>query len=222
MPLLGAFTTYNVASSLPPLGGSLFPVAESSSQLALIVAGLLIAKVLVEEAAARWFPERFATVVGEVEEPGTNQQVLSAMLKLAVFLFISAAFVGTSWQLWVGGIVWFIPVVLGFISSRVPNSSRLWQILPQSMPLLAFNLFVFLIVAAAVGAAFGDTPDFALTSFVLLLIPGVILGILFMFGREPKEGDVRWYLRPSMTTVYRVGGVLVLVASTWLAVDSIF
>lgn len=222
VPLLGAFTTYNVANSMPPLGGSLFPVAESSGLLALIVAGLLIIKVLLEEAAARWFPERFATVVGDVDVPGTTQRVLSAMLKLAVFLFISAAFVGTSWQLWVGGAIWFIPVVLAFVSSRVPNSSRLWQILPQSLPLLAFNLFVFLIVAAAAGAALGDTPDFALTSFVLMLIPGVILGLLFMVGREPADGDVRWYLRPSMTTVYRVGGVLVLIAAIWLAANSIF
>ncbi|MBM3670127.1 MAG: hypothetical protein FJW97_08975 [Actinobacteria bacterium] len=222
VPLLGAFTTYNVANSMPSLGGSLFPVAESSGLLAIIVAGLLIVKVLLEEAAARWFPERFATVVGDLEEPGTAQCALSAMLKLAVFLFVSAAFIGTSWQLWVGGAVWFIPVILAIVSSRVPNNSRLWQILPQSLPLLSFNLFVFLIIASIAGAILGDTPDFALTSFVILLIPGVILGILTMFGRAPLDGDVRWYLRPSMTTVYRVGGILVLTAAVWLAADSIF
>jgi hypothetical protein len=222
VPLLGAYTTYNVASSLPPLGGSLFPVAESSGQLALIVAIMLIIKVLIEEAATRWFPERFATVVGSLDEPGPIQQALSALLKLAVFMFISAAFIGTSWQLWVGALVWFLPTVLAFLSWKLPNSSRLWQSIPSAMPLLAFNLFIFLIVAAAAGAALGDTPDFALTSFVIMLIPGLILGFLCMFGREPAEGDVRWYLRPSMATVYRVGGVVVLIAAVWLASDSIF
>ncbi len=222
VPLLGAFTTYNVASSLPPLGGSLFPVAESSGQLALIVAIMLVIKVLIEEAAARWFPERFATVVGDLDDPGTTQQALSAMLKLAVFLFISAAFIGTSWQLWVGALVWFLPTVLAFLSWKLPNSSRLWQSIPDAMPLLAFNLFVFLILTAAAGMALGDTPDFALTSFVIMLIPGLILGFLCMFGRAPAEGDVRWYLRPSMATVYRVGGVVVLIAAVWLASDSIF
>ncbi len=222
VPLLGAYTTYNVASSLPPLGGSLFPVGESSVQLAWIVAGLLVVKVCVEEAAARWFPERLATVVGVLDDPGTTQQVLSAMLKLSVFLFISAAFIGTSWHLWVGALVWFLPTVLAFLSWKLPNSSRLWQAIPRAMPLLAFSLFVFLILASITESALGDTPDFALTSFVIVLIPGLLMAILAMFGREPVEGDVRWYLRPSMTTVYRVGGVLILVATIWLAVDSIF
>lgn len=222
VPLLGGFTTYNVANAMPPLGGSLFPVADNSRSLALLVAILLVIKVLLEEAAARWFPERLATVVGDVDAPGTVQRALSAALKLGVFLFISAAFIGTSWQLWVGSLVWFIPIVLAFLSSRLPNNARLWQVIPQSLPLLAFNLFVFLIIAAAAGAALGDTPDFALTSFVIMLIPGLILGFLCMFAREPAEGDVRWYMRPSMTTVYRVGGVAVLVAATWLAADSIF
>lgn len=222
VPILGAYTTYNIANAMPPLGGSLFPVADSSALLAWIVAGMLVVKILAEEAAARWFPERFATVVGVADSPGTMQQVLSAILKLAVFLFISAAFIGTTWHLWVGGLIWFLPLILVFFTSRLPNVPRLWQVLPESMPYLGFGLLVYLILAALLGSSLGDSPDFALLSFVVMLVPGLVLGVLWMFGREPVEGDVRWYLRPSMTMVYRVGGVLVLIASTWFAIDSIF
>jgi hypothetical protein len=41
-------------------------------------------------------------------------------------------------------------------------------------------------------------------------------------GREPRSDDVRWYMRPSMTGVYRVGGIVVLVITCWLAYRSIF
>ena len=58
-------------------------------------------------------------------------------------------------------------------------------------------------------------------SFVILLIPDLIVGVMQMFGREPREGDVRWYLRPSMVTVYRVGGVVVLVITSVLALRTI-
>lgn len=222
VPLLGAYTTYAIATALPPLGGALFPVADHAAGLALLVAGVLIAKVLLEEAAARWFPERLATVTQEADWPGIAQQILSALIRLAIFLFVSAAFIGMPWQLWVGGLIWFVPLVLAPFAARLPNAPRLWQLLPQSVPYLSLSLLLYLILAGILGNAFGDSTTFALMSFFILLIPDLILGVLWLFGREPVEGDVRWYLRPSMVVLYRVGGVVVLGLAIGLAAKSLF
>ena len=222
VPLLGAYTTYAIATALPPLGGARFPVAEAAAALACIVAGLLIVKVMLEETAARWFPERLATVTQEAESPGSVQQVLSAILRLAIFLFVSAAFIGMPWQLWAGGLIWFLPLILAPFASRLPNAPRLWQVLPQSLPYLGLSLFIYLILAASLGNAFGDSTTFALMSFFILLIPDLILGCLWLFAREPAEGDVRWYLRPSMVGLYRVGGLVVLGVTIALAMRTMF
>jgi hypothetical protein len=48
------------------------------------------------------------------------------------------------------------------------------------------------------------------TIFILASLPGLTLGLFKLFGRQPKEGDVRWYRRPSQTAVYRAGGVALL------------
>jgi hypothetical protein len=56
-------------------------------------------------------------------------------------------------------------------------------------------------------------------SFVILAVPGFVLDGLGSFGREPADGDVRWYCRPSMVALYRVGGVAVLLATVWLALN---
>lgn len=218
MPLLGAYTTFNIASALPPLGGALFPIADNAALLAWIVAGTLVLKVLLEEVASRWFPERMATVTPvELPWPGTAQMVVSALLRVAVFLFISAAFVGTPWQLWVAGALYLLPVILVPFSYSWPNSSRLWQVLPQSMPYLAVALLVYLVLSGVLLGAFGDSVEFALMAFFILMIPDFILGIAALFGREPVEGDVRWYLRPTMVGVYRIGGIAVLAIATYLA-----
>lgn len=222
VPLLGAYTTYAVATALPPLGGSLFPVAEHAAQLGWLVAGVLVIKIVIEEVAARWFPERLATVTCEAEWPGTAQQLISALMRLAIFLFVSAAFIGMPWQLWVGGLIWFLPLALAPFAVRLPNAPRLWQVLPQSMPYLGLSLLVYLVLAVALGSAFGDGATFAVMSFFILMVPDFILGILWLFGREPKDGDVRWYLRPSMVGLYRVGGVIVLGLTVMLAMRSIF
>jgi uncharacterized membrane protein len=95
-------------------------------------------------------------------------------------------------------------------------------VLPGGLPALGFGLLVYLILVLVLTSIFGDTDEFAVMSFFILLIPGFILGILGLFGREPQSDDVRWYLRPSMTGLYRVGGVVVLVITSWLAYRSIF
>ena len=58
-------------------------------------------------------------------------------------------------------------------------------------------------------------------SFVVLLVPYTVLGLLALVAREPLEDDVRWYMRPNMTGVYRGGGVVVLIITCWLAYLSV-
>jgi hypothetical protein len=55
-----------------------------------------------------------------------------------------------------------------------------------------------------------DPSSASRTIFVLSPIPGFIIGLLKFFGRQPKSGDVRWYMRSNMTALYRTGGVILL------------
>ncbi|MSY17266.1 MAG: hypothetical protein F2675_05085 [Actinobacteria bacterium] len=52
-----------------------------------------------------------------------------------------------------------------------------------------------------------------------MAVPGFLLALLGLVAREPKEGDTRWYTRPTMTMVYRVGGVVMLIFACVLAVQ---
>ncbi|MEI6537844.1 MAG: hypothetical protein WCN98_21050, partial [Verrucomicrobiaceae bacterium] len=82
---------------------------------------------------------------------------------------------------------------------------------------LGLLLIVSGVIASALASAMGETASFAQTAFVLLALPGFILELFGAVGREPAVGDTRWYCRPSMTLVYRLGGILVLIATIWLA-----
>ena len=63
----------------------------------------------------------------------------------------------------------------------------------------------------------GETPDLAKIAFAVLPIPSATFQILAMFGREPNEGDVRWYLRDNFKWLYWIGGPLMLVYTMHLA-----
>ena len=218
VPLIGAWTTIAIISALPDLGGLDFPIAEQARLFGLVALLALIAKVLIEEAAARWVPARMSALsTTNAAEPGTTQQVISALVRTGVFLFIAAAFVGNVWQLWVAAALFLLPGLLAVIAHVFPNSPRLWQILPEGIPLFAVMLVIGLIVTSAVKSVQGDSPEFAQMSFLWMAVPGFLLALLGLTAREPREGDVRWYMRPAMTAVYRVGGIAVLVIAVALA-----
>jgi len=217
VPLLGAWVTYNIVGALPGLGGTAFPIADSASLLAYVVLGGLVAKILVEESAARWFPERMdALTPDEPDEAPNSQRIISALLRMGTFAFISAAFVGNVWQLWVASLLFLVPALTEVVAERFPNSPKLWQALPEGVPLIAFMLIISWAVSAALVTALGESPDYAQTMFLILAVPGFVLALLGVVGRDPREGDTRWYQRPSMTPFYRIGGIVVLIATTYL------
>jgi hypothetical protein len=210
----------NIALALPSLGGAAFPVAERAGVVGLAILLALIAKVLLEEAAARWFPERMSAVVPRrTATPGSSQRIISAFLRTAAFLFISAAFVGNVWQLWVAGALFLIPPLLSPLANRLPNNSRLWQILPDGVPKVGVLLLVSWAISAVALTRLGDSTAYAQLAFVVLAIPGFILSILGLVARGPSGQDVRWYRRPSLTWFYRIGGIAVLLATAWLALN---
>jgi hypothetical protein len=218
VPLLGAWVTYNIVGALPGLGAAAFPIADSAALLAGVVLVGLVAKILIEDAAARWFPERMNAIIpSEAPEAARTQRVISALLRAGLFVFISAAFVGNVWQLWVAALLFLTPALLELIAERLPNSARLWQALPSGVPLVAAMLIISWAVSAILVSLLGDSPEYAQTTFLLLAIPGFLLGIMSLVGREPRDGDTHWYQRPSMTVFYRLGGVAMLVLATWLA-----
>ena len=221
VPLLGAWVTFNIAGALPGLGGSAFPIADEAGLLAVVVLVGLVLKILVEDAAARWFPERLESITPrERDEAPSGQRIVSALLRAGTFAFISAAFVGNVWQLWVASLLFLIPALCEIIADKFPNSARLWQVLPEGVPLVGVMLIVGWVASALLVGALGESPEYAQTMFVILAVPGFLLALLGLIGREPDEGDTRWYQRTRMTSLYRIGGVLVLLATSYLALNA--
>ena len=221
VPLIGAWTTIAIVQALPTLGALDFPIAEQARLLGLVALISLLLKVLLEEAAARKVPGRMrALSPTNLPDPSTTQQVISAFVRAGAFLFIAAAFVGNVWQLWVAALLFLLPGLLALLAHRFKNSPALWQVIPDGVPLFVIMLAFGLLVSVILSNAFGDVPEFAQMQFLLMAVPGFLLALFGLVAREPKAGDTRWYTRPTMTMVYRVGGVLMLIAACVLGVQA--
>jgi hypothetical protein len=216
---LAGWTMSSMVSTLPALAGMTMPAANHVTDFSLAVAAAMFVRIIAEEFASRVFTNRL-NAINPTSVPATSQLQKSTalLIRLGLFIFVSAALMGNTWQTWVGSILFILPTFLGWYSDKLPNFPRLWKLLPAGVPGLALSLVIASTTTALVGAWLGATPDLAQWSFVLLPIPLLILSILGLFGRHGENPDdprpiktERWKL------VYRIGGVVMLIITLRLA-----
>jgi len=190
-------------------------VALHSSIIAVIVAAGMVLRVLGEEIAAQFFPLRLSRIhVAKFPSATGIQQHVSLALRIFFFGFLAASFVEMNWYLYVGVAFVAIPWIVSLYKNHYPNSTKLFQILPAGLPGLLFVLINVAIAEAILTHFVVDHEEQGKLSFVAIPFLTGVFSILGTFGRAPKEGDVRWYMRDSNRWIYRLGGVIVLLV--WL------
>jgi hypothetical protein len=204
---LAGWSAMAMVSVLPALAGLTLPIADSAKAIGLAVAIATVLRIVLEEVSARLFPERLNKLhPTDVDDSSLAQKMIALALRAGVFFFVAAAFIGVEWYLVVGTLLFIIPSYLGLFADKVPNNPKLYQLIPAGIPGLIFSLALGAAMVALISVFFGDDPLLAKLSFVLVPIPVFIVAVLSLIGREPREGDVRWYERESMKLLYRVGG----------------
>jgi hypothetical protein len=218
LPFFGGWTTAAMIGTLPALAGLTLSVSNHVTEFAVAVAIATVARVLLEEAVARVFPARLDMLhPTEVPSTYTGHRYVALLLRIAIFIFVTAALMGNGWQVWVGSLLFALPNALGWISDRWPNFPWIWRILPQGIPGLALVLIVAQLSSMVINSWFGDSAELALWTFVLLPIPMLALSVLGMLGREGEEGEIRFMKRENLVWAYRLGGVVMLIVTLYLA-----
>jgi len=221
LSVLTFFISWSVSAmvaTLPALAGRTLVVANHVAEFSLFLAIAIGVRILLEELAARGFSRRLDTI-NPTEVPDTSQlqKVISTGLRLFIFIFVTAAFMGNVWQVWVGSIIFILPNILSWFSDRFPNSPLLWKILPQGVPALALTLIVSSFSAGVISGWLEGNPEYPQYLFMLLPIPVFLIGLLGMFGRQGKDGEERPIMAPKLRWVYRIGGIGMLALTMNLA-----
>ena len=209
--LIGAWAVQSLVLALPGLAGLHLPINEHANSAALCVLAALVCRLGLETIAAHAYPGRLDVAEPtELPEPGSLQRILASAVRTTIFVFFAYVIVGSSWQLWVGSALFLIPQVVGAFEERLPNSPRLFRALPKGLVEVVLMLFVVTAFAALLFATMDeDSGDFLANSFVLLSLPGFMLSLLGLFGRDGDERPMDWGKR--------IAGVGVLLAGILLS-----
>jgi hypothetical protein len=220
--LIGAWAVQKIVLALPGLSGYKLPIGSEANVVALWILVVVIVRMLGEQLATHLYPQRLVTVQPRgLREPGNIQRLGAAMLRTAIFLFIAVVVVGSTWQLWVAGVLFLVPQALEVFEEHFPKSRSLGRALPEGLIEVIFMLFLL----TGLGALLLSTHSKSLIadSFVLLSIPGAVLALLHYFAGEGEEGGEEEAENANETGwTRRIAGAAILTAAVLQVLGLLF
>jgi len=214
-PLLVGFSVKGILLALNGFTHHHNLITDHAGRIAIIAGVSIFLRYVVEELAVQATPARLEylspPIMPEVE---VRYKVVALLVKVLLYLFFMYGFLGWTWQLGLSIVFLIFPATFRLLFRRLPNSPRLFQILPAGIPGIIFMNLVGLLALAWVDSLPIFSADKTQTIFVLAAVPGFIISMVRLFARAPKEGDTRWYMREKNARLYKVSGpIFVAVAA---------
>ena len=189
-----------------------------SNKVAIIMALSFTGRVLIEEVTARSFPKRLNQANPTTVPDQYSRMKWASILNRAVFtLFLSVAFIGNCWQLWVGVALFTVPSVIDQFQKYFPIIPGTSRYLPRETPTLTIVEICIVGTLGILLATMGAGPGMIRTGFMLFAIPPILIAIGNALGRESVDGKETWYLDPEYAHWYRFGGVILLATLVYLS-----
>jgi hypothetical protein len=221
-PLGTTWAIYNMVKGLNGFAHLNLPLANHALTCAVAGGAAIFIRYLIEEYVLRRNEHYLAFLSPKrVNEQSSLGKWLAFYFKSALFLFLAISFLGPTWHLWVALGLYILPMGIKVIQKNLPNSPLLFQLVPVGIPFVIFMWSVNRLYSQWVT---GYTQDLATQSrliFLFMAVPGILITTLKAFGRSPKEGDRRWYLRDTNKVLYRTTGPLLLLLAVGLTVGVI-
>jgi hypothetical protein len=210
--LLTGWAVKGVIGGLNGLAHLTLPLSEYADLCGAVAGGVILIRYLLEEIASYQHEGYLAYVSPKtLHEQSSFFRLISWFLRGFLFLFLSVSFFGLSWQLWVALGLFVAPLLIGVIKSNFPNFPILYQLIPVGIPSIILMSLLGKFYSGWVDALEISAEDKARTIFLIMSIPGFIFMILKAFGRKPRKGDVRWYMRPQFNYFYKLTGPIFLI-----------
>jgi hypothetical protein len=202
--LFGAWAAGAMFSALPALTGFKTIDADRIDAIRLIALVALAVRYGIENIARVVVPTRLTSIENQnLPEVSDMQKTLSAIVRTAVFIFVAWVFIGNNWALWLGGAMYLVPKLVGLKEERFPDFKPLHRFLPRGIFKTVVMLFVAKWWGSLVAENVPNADEMVQYGFVLLGIPGLLLGVLGWFGRSSKP----W----SSTIASKLLGIVLLI-----------
>lgn len=184
MPVFVAFATGSMLKALNGLSGLELVTPAQVSTMRWLVAISIIVRLALEDLAAHHYPRRMAEVQPKkLVSPNRRVTSVSIALRSFIFLMVAEPFFGLNARTVAAAVLLAVPLILKMWEDDLPNSPTINKWLPRGL----FRFLCTLVLGAYLTSSLigRDGGDSAVrSSFIWMLLPGVVLGIVELFGRS--------------------------------------
>lgn len=178
-----------------------------ATYFSIISGAAVVLRYIIEDFTERIAPARLNYLLPTSNpEQEFSYYVGAITIKIAMFVLFLIGFFDISWQLIVGVAILAAMELLKFFKDSFPNSPFLYQVLPSGIPQIVFMAFVGAITTSWAESLPLLAEDRARTIFLIVSIPSLLIFLLKLFGRNPRDGDVKWYCRSKLRFIYYIFG----------------
>jgi hypothetical protein len=209
--LFGALAAGSMFSSLPGLTGFRPEFAGNVAHIQIVAMIVLAARFILENATVKLTPTRYRELTDLALRDASNvQQIVSSLIRTAVYLFVAEVFIGNNWALWVGGVLYLAPKLVGLVVEKFPNVESLHRWMPRGI----FKVTVMMLLARIWGVVLtshiSDPAKMITFGFVFMGTPGVVATILGWFGRSSsRPWPQTWFTRIAGLIILIIGILMV-------------
>jgi hypothetical protein len=203
---ISVLTVISLVGSVSAFAGATVPLSEDVKPIAFAITAVALIRVLVEELAAKFAPNRL-NFLNPTEVPGTFewQPWASLVLKVTTLVLMIGGMVGMGWHLWVGTFLIFLPGLIGMFFPNLPSFKWIHEFIPGGIGALAFATLISAWSGEIVNSLLGKSELYGQLSFILIPLPVILIAIIGMFAMQE---DKLWQ-RTGKKWVYIVGSIAV-------------
>ena len=218
--ILGGWAIGKLVGSLNGLAGVVLPVTASAELIGIWASAFIALRMIVEDTATYLFPDRLAQQEASPRPAASTQPWVALMIKTTIFFLVAYQFLGLNLQLIVGTVVFVVPQVFALLIKKTDHIKSIFVgfLIPKGAPKIVIMVFVGGLFSQWIQNLFADPSTFISWSFVLLAIPGFVLGMMKIFALSPSGN---WKYTPYGSILYKVGGIFVaaLIIAMYQGVD---
>jgi hypothetical protein len=197
-------------------------LATHSTLIAVVGGTLIFTRYLLEEFVSRYAPARMEYMTpAKVASQDFDSFLITQAVRAGLFIFFMIGFFGLTWQIFAAVAILVVPSILKRFDSKLPNVPLLFQLIPGGIPSIVVMSFVGFMFSNWVNTLPLLAEDKTKTIVIITSIPGLVIGLLKLFGRSAKPGDSRWYRRDKMKWLYRTGGPVMLAVALLITIGVI-
>ena len=209
--LFGALAAGSMFSSLPGLTGFRPEFAGNVAHIQIVAMLTLAARFMLENTTVKLTPVRYRELTDlALRDPSNIQQMVSSLIRATAFLFVAEVFIGNNWALWMGGVLYLAPKLIGLVVDKFPNIESLHRWIPRGILKVTVMMLVARIWGVALADVVSDPGQLIMFSFVFMGTPGLVVTVLGWFGRSSsRPWPQTWFTRIAGLIVLIIGILMV-------------